>query len=82
MGYNNIFFDKLFLDKASEKVGINFDNPQLDAFSLAKQKISGLKHYNLSSVAKYLNINLTDAHRALSDVIATAEVFLKLYWFF
>ncbi len=79
VGYNNIFFDKQFLDKASAKVGINFDNTQLDAFSLAKQKLKGLNHYNLSSVAKHLNINLTDAHRALSDVIATAEVFLKLY---
>ncbi|NCB48434.1 MAG: hypothetical protein EOM55_02240 [Clostridia bacterium] len=79
VGFNNIFFDKQFLDKASAKVGINFDNPQLDAFSLAKQKLKGLNHYNLSSVAKHLNINLTDAHRALSDVIATAEVFLKLY---
>jgi len=79
VGFNNIFFDKQFLDKVCVKVGINFDNTQIDAFSLAKQKLNGLKHYNLSSVAKHLNVNLTDAHRALSDVIATAEVFLKLY---
>lgn len=79
VGYNNLFFDKLFLDKAGAKVGINFDNPQLDAFSLARQKITFLRHYNLSSVAKYLDVTLTDAHRALSDVLATAEVFLKLY---
>jgi DNA polymerase III epsilon subunit family exonuclease len=79
VGYNNIFFDKQFLDKAAGKVGINFDNQQIDALSLARQKLNGLKHYNLSSVAKFLEVNLIDAHRALNDVIATAEVFLKLY---
>lgn len=79
VGYNNISFDKAFLDRAGAKVGINFEHSQIDVLLLARQKLIGLKHYNLGSVAKHLGVNLSDAHRALSDVIATAEIFLKLY---
>ena len=79
VGYNSIAFDSVFLERAGKLVGINFDNNQLDAFMLAKQKLKGLRNYKLGTVAKYLEVNLIDAHRALNDVIATAEVFLKLY---
>lgn len=79
VGYNSISFDSAFLTRAGKSVGIVFENNQLDAFLLAKQKLRGLKNYKLGTVAKYLDVNLIDAHRALNDVIATAEVFLKLY---
>ncbi len=79
VGYNSIAFDSVFLQRAGKKVGINFDNTQIDVFLLAKQKLKGLKNYKLGTVAKYLEVNLIDAHRALNDVIATAEVFIKLY---
>ena len=79
VGYNNIAFDSLFLINAGKKVGLNFSNTQIDAFLLARDKISGLKNYKLGTVSKYLDVNLIDAHRALNDVIATAECFLKLY---
>ncbi len=79
VGYNNIAFDKLFLINAGKKVGLNFLNNQIDAFLLAREKLTGLKNYKLSTVSKYLDVNLIDAHRALNDVIATAECFLKLY---
>ena len=79
VGYNSIAFDNYFLQKASKKIGLEFNNTQIDVFVLAKEKLSGLKNYKLGSVTKYLDINLIDAHRALNDVIATAEVFLKLY---
>ena len=79
VGYNSIAFDYLFLDSAAKKIGIKFSNTQLDAFLLAKQKIKDIFNYKLASVAKYLDVNLIGAHRALNDVIATAEVFLKLY---
>lgn len=79
VGYNNKMFDALFLTKAGKSVGLNFDNTQIDAFLLAKDKLKGLRNYKLATVSKYLEVNLIDAHRALNDVIATAEVFLKLY---
>ncbi len=79
VGYNSNAFDNLFLQKAGNNSKITFDNPVLDVFLMAKQKLKGLKNYKLGTVAKYLDVNLIDAHRALNDVIATAEVFLKLY---
>lgn len=79
VGYNSIAFDRLFLNKEAKKVGITFDNDEIDAFLLAKQKLSGLKNYKLGTVSSFLDVKLLDAHRALNDVIATAEVFLKLY---
>lgn len=79
VGYNSIAFDNLFLQKAGNNSKITFDNPVLDVFLMAKQKLKGLKNYKLGTVAKFLDVNLVDAHRALNDVIATAEVFLKLY---
>ena len=79
VGYNNISFDSQFLVNAARKIGLDFNNTQIDAFVLAKQKLPGLRNYKLSTVAKELNVNLIDAHRALNDVLATAEVFLQLY---
>ena len=79
VGYNSIVFDNQFLQKAGKSVGLNFNNTQIDVFLLAKEKLKGLKNYKLGTVSKYLEVNLLDAHRALNDVIATAEVFIKLY---
>ena len=79
VGYNNISFDSQFLVNSARRVGIDFNNTQIDAFVLAKQKLKDLHNYKLGTVSKYLDVNLIDAHRALNDVLATAEVFLKLY---
>ncbi|MBQ3047640.1 MAG: 3'-5' exonuclease [Clostridia bacterium] len=79
VGYNSISFDSQFLINAAKRVGLNFSNGQLDVFLMAKEKLKGLRNYKLGTVAKYLEVNLIDAHRALNDVIATAEVFMKLY---
>lgn len=79
VGYNSIAFDSQFLVRYGKKVGLDFNNGQIDVFMLAKEKLKGLKNYKLATVSKYLDVNLIDAHRALNDVIATAEVFLKLY---
>ncbi len=79
VGYNSIAFDAIFLNRAGKSVGINFENEQIDLYLLARQKLKGLKNYKLGTVASYLDVNLIDAHRALNDVLATAEVFMKLY---
>lgn len=79
VGYNNMGFDNFFLQRAGKTIGVNFNNTQIDAFMLAKQKLKGLTRFKLGVVADYLQVNLIDAHRALNDVLATAEVFLKLY---
>lgn len=75
----NIPFDYSFIRKVSKQLSYEFNNEQIDVLMLAREKIKGLKHYNLSSVCTYLGVSLIGAHRAIEDAIATAKVFLKLY---
>ncbi len=74
----NIAFDYKFLYLAGNAQGYNFDNKQIDALVLAKQKIKGLKNYKLKTVVTHLGVSLENAHRAVHDATATAEAFIKL----
>lgn len=78
-GYNNLDFDTKFIQNAGRKVGVEFLNEEQDVIVLSRAKLPGLRSYKLSKIAEHLGIELTNAHRALNDVIATTEVFLKLY---
>lgn len=78
VGHNSIGFDNLFLQKAGRENKYNFDNKQLDTYIIALQQIKGIKNYKLKTIAEYLNVKLENAHRAINDVLATAEVFIKL----
>ncbi|MBQ7579417.1 MAG: ribonuclease H-like domain-containing protein [Clostridia bacterium] len=74
----NIAFDYSFLSTYGEKAGYKFDNPQIDALKLATKNVHGTKNYKLKTVADHLGVLLDNAHRAVYDAIATAEVFIKL----
>ncbi|MGD9901416.1 MAG: PolC-type DNA polymerase III [Spirochaetales bacterium] len=74
----NIDFDYKFINYYGRQNGYNFDNEQRDALIMARQYIHGLRNYKLKSVCEFLNINLSNAHRAYFDAAATAQVFLKL----
>ena len=75
-GYN-VGFDMKFIQNAGKKFGISFLNEVQDVLELAREKLV-LSNYKLSTVVKHLELELTNAHRALFDAIATAEVLLKL----
>lgn len=77
VGYN-VMFDYGFLSFWGKKCGYNFDNPLLDVYKLAQIGVKGTKNYKLKTIAEKLGVNLDNAHRAVYDAIATAEVFLKL----
>ncbi len=75
----NIAFDFSFLSLYGSKAGYNFnDNPQIDALKLAVANVKGVKNYKLKTIADHLGVLLDNAHRAVYDAIATAEVFIKL----
>ena len=77
MAYN-IDFDYKFINLYGKKQGYLFDMKQIDAMFLARSFIPGLKNFKLSSVCKKLGVSLENAHRAVHDAMATAEVVIKL----
>lgn len=78
IGYNNINFDNVFLIGQGKNCRWNFDNETEDVFPLAQKFVFGVKNYRLITIAEKLGIVLDNAHRALFDTVATAEVFIKL----
>ena len=75
-GYN-VGFDMKFINNAGKEVNYNFTNIVEDTMAHAREKLL-LKNFTLKSVAKNLEVSLNNAHRALNDAIATANVLLKL----
>lgn len=67
-----------FLVYFLEKVGIYPKNQVVDTLVLSRRYIKGLKSYSLGNICKELDINLKNAHRALGDSMATAELFIYL----
>lgn len=77
-GYNIIGFDMIFLKGQGKKARWNFDNEVVDTYKIAQKYVHGVKNYKLGTIAEKLGVVLDNAHRAVYDAIATAEVFIKL----
>lgn len=71
---HNAGFDFGFLGAA----GIDFHRPTQDTFELASILLPGASSYSLGELARVLEIPLPEAHRALDDASATAQLFTYL----
>jgi DNA polymerase-3 subunit epsilon/ATP-dependent DNA helicase DinG len=71
---HNVAFDVGFLTAA----GIRLHYPALDTFQLATILLPQQASYNLGELCHSFGIPLVDAHRALDDAQATAQLFLQL----
>lgn len=78
VGHNIGGFDIPFINNAGEPLHIRFNHPYEDTYPLSKTYIKGLKNNKLGTVASYFGIVNEHAHRADSDTLANAKVFLKL----
>ena len=78
VGYNILEFDIKFLNFHANKYGVEFSHKIEDALLMARKYCPGLKRYKLKDVSNNLGVVLENAHRALNDTLATAEVFIKL----
>ena len=79
VGYN-VGFDYGFLDKQGKECRYLFENKVFDVYKMAQKYVKSKTNYKLKNIAKELGIDLVNAHSALFDTIATAEVFIKLAW--
>ncbi|MDR1939297.1 MAG: ribonuclease H-like domain-containing protein [Clostridiales bacterium] len=74
---HNIEFDIEFINRAAKLTGFKVDNDIYDTMTIARKNYS-IANYKLGTICEYFGINLTDAHRAVNDALATAEVFIKI----
>lgn len=77
-GYNILNFDNVFLKGQGKNCRLNFDNESEDVYHYAQKYVHGVKNYKLGTIAAKLGVTLDNAHRAVYDAMATAEVFIKL----
>lgn len=75
VAHNALGFDMHFLRKADECFA---NHPVVDTLVLSRALYPGHKKYNLATLAKRLNITLTDAHRAINDVRALCGIWQKM----
>ena len=79
IGYNNINFDNVFLIGQGKECRWDFaSNETDDVYRYAQKYVHGVKNYRLGTIAAALGVTLDNAHRAVFDALATAEVFIKI----
>jgi DNA polymerase III epsilon subunit family exonuclease len=77
---HNAPFDTTFLNHEISRVypGHRMINPHLCTVTLSRRVVPGLTNYRLETVADHFSIPIFQRHRAGSDALATAEIFLRL----
>ena len=75
---HNVGFDLGFLEEALAE-GFRFDfGTYLDTLTLTREAYPDLESYKLGDISRFFGIELQNAHRALPDTEATAELVLRL----
>jgi DNA polymerase III epsilon subunit family exonuclease len=77
---HNAPFDTNFLNHEISRVypGHRMINTHLCTVTLSRHVFPGLTNYRLDTIADHFSIPLLERHRAGSDALATAEIFLHL----
>lgn len=77
---HNLDFDRDFVNAELGRLGHDHISHQgLCTLKLARRTFPDFKKYNLRSLSRTLGIELSNAHRALADSLATAEILLKMF---
>lgn len=73
VGHNISGYDFPLIKIYADKYGYIFDNELKDTLLLARQYLTELPNFKLETISKVFGISHENAHRALSDVMATVE---------
>ena len=74
VGHNISSYDFPLLNKYASAAGYVFDNELEDTIILARKYIPEARHVGLEALTKMFGITHINAHRAMGDVFATAEL--------
>ncbi len=76
---HNVAFDLTFLNESLEQAGyLAFQGRTIDTVELARILYPTLESHALEALSDTFDLVHTDAHRALSDAEATAELFIRM----
>ncbi len=75
---HNAAFDTSFINYFANQQGRTVSNTVVDTLGLSRLLLTELTRHKLNHVAKHLEIDLENHHRAIDDAVATAKIFLKL----
>lgn len=75
---HNVKFDANLLAEMLMFEGYDLLTPRIDTVELAQVFFPSQEKYSLGSLTESLGIELTQAHTAIADAMATAELFLKI----
>ena len=76
---HNAKFDYAFLQNELERLDMHYPCPVIDTLSMARRMYPHLKSHRLKSVCRALGVSLKDAHRAVNDASATAQILIKMF---
>ncbi len=75
---HNAHFDYSFIKQAFKSLGFTFTRKTLCTVRLSRKLLPKIASYGLKSVCSFLQIDLTNHHRAQADAFATVQVFEHL----
>jgi len=72
---HNILFDYSFLKQQAVNMKIPFEKNGIDTLKIARALLPELESRSLGALCEYFQINLTHAHRAYYDALATQQLY-------
>ena len=78
MGHNVNFDINFIYDKCKDYLNYNLNNDFVDTMRIAKHILPDVRNYKLGTLADYFDVDYRNAHRGLTDVEITYEVYNKM----
>lgn len=75
---HNVSFDANLLAEALFFEGYDLLTPRVDTVELAQVFFPDFEKYNLGHLAESMALDLTNAHTAIDDAMATAQLFIRI----
>lgn len=75
---HNVQFDSQFISAACQRFNLPYKNKVCDTLDLSRNALPDLKDHKMNTICKRLNIQNENAHCAMSDVLATKQIFEML----